>query len=208
MQSIDIAKRLEGFQTLDTVMKKLGIKRSTATKYIHELRKRGLVQTSGGGDQKRIYRISQVSLFKIGNPGMYDIINKYSRMKLVEPYEHRIIGRKLSIEEALVRAIASKEFRTILAALELFNHISNWPRLYKYAKENDCRSKAVALYEVARMFIRVKHMGEKTKNALAAAKDHNPYIIENMKSDDFFEIEKKYGAFIPFNRADLMRLRE
>jgi len=90
----------------------------------------------------------------------------------------------------------------------LFNRIKKWSRLYKYAKERDCRNKVGALYELAKTVIRVKRIDKKTEKGLLKAKDKDKYIIPRMKSRDFKDIEKKYHVFIPFNRADLERLKE
>ncbi len=208
MESIELVKKLQGLQTIESIKKKLGISRSTAIKYVHLLRKKGFVETSGGRNQPRFYKISSINIKKIGYPGLYAMINKYSPMKLVEPYEHRMIGRKLSIEEALVRAIETKSFRTILASLSLFNHVNNWSRLYKYTKEKDCRNKIIALYAISKRFIRVRKIKKKIEKNLLKAKDKDKYIIPNMKSKDFRDIEKKYRVFIPFNKSDLQRLKE
>ncbi len=208
MESIELARRLEGLQTIKSVMKKLGISRSTAIKYLHFLRKKGFVETSGGGKQPRMYKIKLISLVKTGNPGLYETINKYSRIKIVEPYEHRIIRQKVTVEGALIRAITTEKFRTILASLALFNRINNWSKLYTYAKDKDCRNKVGALHELAKQFIRVKKIDGRIRNKLLKAKDRSKYIIPKMKSDDFKDIEKKYNVFIPFNKADLERYKE
>ncbi len=208
MESIELTKKLEGLQTIGSIQKILGISRSTAIKYVHLLRKKGFVETSGGGKQPRLYKIKLIKIKKIGYPGLYAIINKYSPMKIMEPYEHRIIGKRLSVEEALVRAIETKNLKLILASLSLFNHVHNWSRLYKYAKERDCRNKVGALYELARRFIRVRRIKKKTEKQLLRARDKDKYIMPWIKSRDFKDIEKKYHVFIPFNNVDLKELIE
>ena len=110
-----ILNKLEGLNTIELIAKKLNLKKSTAIKKIHELKKLGYVETSGGGKQPRLYRISRIKTQKIGNPGLYDVINKNSPIKLVKPYEHRVVGRSISIEEAIVLAVKSENFRLILA---------------------------------------------------------------------------------------------
>src|SRR3989344_3426331 len=111
-----ILNKLEGLSTIELIAKKLNLKKNTAIKKIHELRKLGYVETSGGGKQPRLYRISRIRIQKVGSPGLYDIINKNSPIKLSKPYEHRIVNGKLSIEEAIVRAVKSGDFRLILAS--------------------------------------------------------------------------------------------
>jgi len=208
MECIELAKQLHGLQTVESVMKKLSIARSTAIKYVHFLNKKGFVQKSGGGKQKRFYRISPLHIKRIGNPGLYETINRNSRIKLSEYYEHRIIAKKVTVEMAIARAIATGEFRTILASLSLFNKVRNWAELYSYAKQWDCRNKIGALYDLARVNIKVRAMDTKTRRALLRAKDNSRYIIMNMKSNDFKNIEKRWNVYLPFNAADMRRLRE
>ena len=201
-------KELEGINTIGLVAKKLNVKKSTAIKKICELKKLGYVETQGGGKQPRLYTVSRTKIISIGNPGLYGIINKYSKIKLVTSFNHRIIGRELSIEEAIVRAIKSKEFRVILASLGLFNKIKNWHKLYHFAEKENVRRKVGALYDLSRETIKVRRMDSKTRNLLLNAKQEEKYIIENMKSKDFKDIEKTWKVYIPFNKADLERYKE
>ncbi len=203
-----ILKELEGLNTIELVQKKLKVKKNTAIKKIHELRKLGYVETSGGGKQPRIYRVSRIKIQKIGNPGLYEIINQNSPIKLVKPYEHRIINKALTIEEAIVKAVKSGNFRLILASLALFNKLKNWSRLYEFAKKENVRRKTGALYEVARAIIRVRRMDDKTNRLLLNAKKENKYIVQGLKSKDFQDIEKKWKVYIPFDHKDLKRYRE
>ena len=207
MQSIKLVKKLEGLQTIESIQKKLHITRSTAIKYVHLLRNQGYVETTGGGHQPRFYRISALRQREIGNPGMYDIINKYSPIKL-RAVKTRIMGRKLTIEEALIRAIISKEFRTILASLALFNHIKKWGLLYKLAKEKNIRKQLGALYDTARKIIKTKKMDKRIYNKLLKAKEKEKYIIKGLSSKDYKDIENKWKIHIPFNKADLWRYKE
>lgn len=203
-----ILKKIEGINTIDLIQRKLNVKRNTAIKKIHELRKLGYVETSGGGKQPRLYRISRIKIQKIGNPGLYDVINRNSPIKLVKPYEHRIVNGKLSIEETIVRAIKTGDFRLILASLALFNKVKNWARLYNLAKKENIRRKIGALYEVAKKIIRVRKMNYKMMKLMLNAKNEEKYIVKGIKSNDFKNIEKKWNVYIPFNMIDLMRYKE
>jgi len=207
MQSIKLVKRLEGLQTVESIQKKLNIARSTAIKYVHLLRKAGFVETTGGRQQPRFYRISASLSKEIGNPGMYDIINKYSPVKL-RAIPTRIIGRRLTVEETLIRAIDSGEFRTILASLALFNHIKDWGLLYKFAKEKMVRRRTGALYDVTRKIIKTKKMDRRIYNKLLQAREKEKYIVKGLKSRDYKDIENRWGLYIPFNKADLLRFKE
>ena len=203
-----ILRKLEGLNTIDLIAKKLNVKESTAIKKIHELRKFGHVETSGGGKQPRLYRVYRNKIVKIGNPGLYDIINKNSPVKISRPYEERIVGRKLSIEEALIRAIKTEKYRVILASLALFNKVKDIPKLYKLAKKEDVRRKLGALYEVARNTIRTKKINEKHLRLMLKAKNEKAFIVPKVKSKDFKDIENKWRVYIPFNKQDLWRLKE
>lgn len=208
MSYIELINKIKGLQTVSTIQKTLGISRNTAIKYAYLLRKKGFLESSGGGKQPRFYKISTTKIIKIGNPGLYQTINKYSPIKLTEPYEHRIIGKKLSVEEAIVRAVAKKEFRTILASLSLFNHIENWSRLYFYAKKYNVRKRVGALYELSRQIIKVRKIDKRIFKKMLNAKEKDKWIIPNLKAKDFQEIQERWKIYLPFNKQDLMRYKE
>src|SRR3989344_6354668 len=113
----EIAKKLEGLQTVDTSAKKLGISRRTAINVIWKLRKQGLVETGYGKRKIRMYRIRAVKKPDTGFKGLYDIINENSKVKLFTKQQHKVHGHELTIEEAVVRAVKEGDFRTVLAAL-------------------------------------------------------------------------------------------
>lgn len=207
MSSIELVKKLEGLQTIESIQKRLGISRFTAIKYVHLLRKQGFVETRGGAKQPRFYRINALKLRDTGNEGMYDIINKYSPIK-ISAMKSRIIGKKITIEETLIRAIESKEFRTILASLALFNHINDWSLIYKHAKEKTMRKKIGALYDIARKTFKTKKTDKRIYNKMLKCKEGDKYIIDRLKSKDFGDIEKKWCISIPFNISDLSRYKE
>lgn len=208
MESIEIAKKLEGVSTLEMVSRKLGIRKSTAVKLISILRKQGFVETSGGGKQPRLYRISPIRMTGKERTGLYDIINKHSRVKIAEPFKHKVIGRNFGIERALPLAVKIGEFRLVLASLGLFNLIKDWHNLCYYSKKYDVMRKVGALYDVARACIRTRRMDERTRKALLNGKDKKKFIVKPLKSEDFKEIENKWKVYIPFNKSDLMRYKE
>ena len=139
MKSIEIAKKLEGLHTLETAAKALNVKKSTTVKILSILRKEGFVETSGGGKKPRLYKISPIRIVGKEHIGIYDLINKYSKVKLWEPYKHKVVDRNLSIEEAIPMAvdtaIKERNFRLVLAVLGLFNHIKDWPKFCHYSKK-------------------------------------------------------------------------
>ena len=208
MKSIELAKKLEGLNTLEMAKNKLNVRKSTAIKIISLLRKEGFVETSGGGKQPRLYKISPIRLTAKEKMGLYDIINKYSKVKLFEPFKHKVMDRKLTIEEAISMAIKERNFRITLAALGVFKFVKDWSKLHYYAKKYKVRKEVGALYDIARICMKTGKMDERTRKSLLKIKIRKIYIIKNAKSKDFKNIEKIWNVYIPFNMADLMRYKE
>ncbi len=208
MESIELAKKLEGINTLEMVIKKLNIRKSTAIKMISILRKEGFVETSGGGKKPRLYTISPIRIAGKEHLGLYDIINKYSKIKLFKPFEHKVMDRKLSIEEAIPMAIKEGNFRLVLASLGLFNFVKNWSRLCYYSKKYNVARRLGTLYDVTRTIMKTRKMDNRTRKALLKGKDKSKFIIKPHKAKDFKDIGKKWKVYIPFNKADLMRYKE
>lgn len=206
-KSVELAKKLEGFQTVDTISKELNIKKSTAINIAHKLRKEGYLE-NWKGSRKRFYHVAPKRKIKIGNPGFYEILDKYSRIKLVTPYEHRIIGKRLTVEEVLIRAIKTKNIRIIITSLELFNHIKDWKLLSKLAREEKLGRFVGALYDAARTIIKVRKMDKRIRNKLLKGKVRKKHLLLNVKSKDLKEIERRWRVYLPINKADLMMYKE
>ena len=208
MKLENTAKALEGLQTIDTVAKKLDISRRTAINVIWRLRKNGLVETGYGKRKIRLYRIRTLKKPDIGFKGMYDIINENSKVKLFTRQQYKIHDHELTIEEAITRAVKEGDFRTVLAALGLFNKINSWPMLLKFAKKENITRKIGALYDVARTVIKTKKMDKRTRKALLKGEIGDKYVGMRIKSNDFKDIEKEWNVFMPFNKADLEVYKE
>lgn len=194
----ELLQRLEGLHTVETIMKELGITRQSAINLVSRLRKENYV-TTRGGRKKRLYKIT-IRKQRPRDEGMFDIINKYSPMKLQPWYDHQVHGH-YSAEDALVDALQTKSFRVILASMRLFSHIKDWPKLYNSAKEKDCWQKIGALYDVARLFFRVKRMPE--KYYLKFNKEKKWAALTQLKKLNFPTIAKKWRIYIPFNEKDI-----
>jgi len=201
MANENLLMKLEGLHTVETVAETLGITRQSALNLISRLKKQGYVTTKGGGKQKRLYKITARKQRK-RDVGMFDIINKYSPMKLNPWYDHQVHG-KYSIEEALIDAVQTKSFRVILASLRLFSHIKNWKKLYKLAKEKNCWQQVGALYDLAKMHFRVAKMPERYRPYTFKSKK---YLIRDYDEKDFYEISKKWNVKMPFKKGDLARV--
>ncbi len=207
MHWLKVAKKLEGIHTTETIAKTLGIGRQTTVNYIHMLRTKGFLETGRTG-YSRLYTIKPYRIREIGYDGLYETINKNSPVKIVPPYIHRIADHKLSPEETIVKAVLEKDFRLILSVLYLFTKIENWGNLYMFAKENGIERQIGALYELSTKYFKIKEPYKKLLDKMKKAKIKSKFIIEPLKSDDFKNIEKKWGVYIPFNKGDLERYRK
>lgn len=203
MADEEILRKLEGLHTVETVAGALGIKRQSALNLISRLKREGYATTSGGGRMKRLYRISMKKQRK-RDPGMFDIINKYSPMKLAPWYDHQVHG-VYGPEEALVDAIQTESFRVILASMRLFNHITDWPKLYRLAKERDIWQKIEAVYEVCKRFIRVKKQPEVYEHKRAPYQQWRQ--LTQLRKKNFPDIAEKWHVYIPFNQKDMGEIR-
>lgn len=201
-----IAKENEGFHTVETFSRALGIGKGTAINYLYAMRKKGFVKTQRGRKGKRIYNISPLKLKEIGYPGLIETLNRYSSIKLTASIEERA-DHELSPEEAVVRSLLTKDFRIIMASLELFKITEDWWSLYRFAREHRVERPTGALYSLSRKLFRVRSMDKRVLRLFKKSKTKERYIIPKMKSSDFKNIEKEWGIFIPFNKSDLERLR-
>jgi len=201
MKERELVEKIKGINTIEMVMDTLNVSRQQAIYYVHRLRKKNYVKTKKLSNNKRVYSISFEN--KLGGTSYYEIINKYSPIKIATPIIYKIHGQEITPEETLVYAITTKSVRTILASLILYRKITNWNKLYKIAKRKNCIKEIGALYDVTRKIIRVKRMsGRFVVNALPRKNEHYRYIIEKFQSNDFKEIEKKWKVYIPFNKID------
>ncbi|MFH1589719.1 MAG: hypothetical protein ABIB43_04095 [archaeon] len=146
---------ITGTHTIESVAKELGIKKTSAINVISKLKKEGKVTVSGGGRQKRIYKISTTQQMKTN--GFYDLVNKYSKEKLVPSFKHVIHGR-YTIEQAIIDGIKIGDTRTMEATTYLFKKITNWKRLFNLAKKNKVETQVYNLYSKARKTMKCRRM--------------------------------------------------
>ena len=193
-------KAIEGLQTIETVAEALNIKKQSALNLISKLKKQGYVTRTGGRQQKRLYKITARKQRK-RNFGMFDIINKYSSMKLAPWYDHQVHGH-YGPEEALIDAIQTQSFRVILASMKLFNHITDWPKLYKLAEEKGCWQKVGALYDISKMYFRVKKMPLRYRNQKFIKKQ---FLIKRYDTTEkmYNPVKNKWNVEIPFQTRDI-----
>jgi len=202
MKTKDILLKLSGIQTIESVMDILNVNKKKAIYYIHRLRKQGYIKTRRQSNNRRVYNISLEN--RLGGKSYYEIINQHSPIKIAAPVIYKIYGKEPSLEETLVYAIKTKSFRTILASLALFKKINNWVELYALAKENHMERQVGALYDVAHRIMRVRKMTKRFRNNSLPKKEVKfGYVITELKSKDFKEIEEIWKIYLPFNMKDL-----
>ncbi len=202
MDSQTLLKKIEGIQTIKSIMELLNVDKTKAIYYIYKLRKEGYVKTKAASDKSRIYYIYRKN--KLGGTSYYEIINIYSPIKLAESTFYKIYGREPSLEETLIFAIKTKKVRVITASLSLFKNIKNWTLLGKLARKNKVEHSVGALYDVSRKIMKTKKMSEQLRKSILPKKNSEcAYMIEGFKSKDFNSIEEIWKIRIPLNMADL-----
>lgn len=197
----DQLRLLEGLQTIETAAKALGITQQAALNLLSRLKKQGHITVSGGGRQKRIYKITMRKQLP-RDPGMFDIINKYSPVMKLNPwYDHQVHG-PYGPEEALIDAIQTGSFRVLLAAMHLFGHIKNWQKLHQLAAERNLWPKIGALYDVSRLYIKIRCMPNIYRLERYPTRK---YLIKTYrtKEEKFIPIQRVWNVAIPFRFGDI-----
>ena len=208
MEIYELAKKLEGLQTVESIAKNLNIGRKTAINYAWKLKKNGFAETIYGKRKIRMYRISPIKPAKKGYPGLYEFLNANSKIKIYASYVNRIYDHKPYAEEMIVKAVQTGDFRTVLSALNLFNKITDWALLSEIAKKEKVGRKIGALYDAARTIIRARRMDKRTRKSLLGSKIDSKFIVKNARTKDLKNIEKIWNAYLPFNKADLEAYKE
>ena len=203
---LEVARMLDGIHTIESVAEEMKIKKTTAANLVCRLRKHGYVQTKGGRQQKRMYYISPIKEVK-READMFEIINRHSKMKIAKPYECIAYG-DYTVENALIDAILTKSLRTMLASLNLYNHIKDWKKLHRLARKKGIEQEVGALYDTARTVIKTRKMPENIRKSMKKIKKKKE-IIPHLRSgsENIRKIEKEWRVSIPFNQADLEEIR-
>ena len=199
----EILWKLEGLQTVDTAMQILKMKKQSAINLLSKLKKLGYLTARGGGKKIRLYKITQRKQRK-RDMGMFDILNKYNaNFKLNEWYDHQVHG-PYTVEDAIVDAVQTGSFRANLATLRLFNHITDWQRLYRLAKEKGNWQKVGALYDTSKVYYKVRRMPKKYYHADSKAWKQ---LTQLKDRNNFPDIQKKWRVYLPFNNKDILSAR-
>ncbi|MFQ5474208.1 MAG: winged helix-turn-helix domain-containing protein [Candidatus Nanoarchaeia archaeon] len=202
---LETLKLLKGKHTIESVAEELGIEKSSAANLLSKLKKEGYVKTEGGGRQKRIYTISTRK--DISGKSMFDIINRYSKIKIVPAFKHVVKG-KYGVEHALVDAVLTKDFRTIQASLYLFNHVKNWKLLHQLARKKDVEQELGSLYDTARCCIKTRKMPENIRRSMKKV-NKKKIMVRGLRTDckKLKKINKEWNVVLPFSEKDLEELR-
>jgi hypothetical protein len=202
MEIKDILRKLEGIQTISSVMDILKIDKNKAIKYVSHLRKEGYVKTKRLKNKTRVYNISFEN--KLKGRTYEEIINENSPIKISPLKKYYIYRKKVTFEEVLIYSIKTGSLRTILATLNLFKKIDDWKLLYKLSKKNHLERQVGALYDLSRKIMKTRRISRNfIRNSLPKDNPKYRYVIKNLKSKDFKDIEKKWRVYLPFNKEDL-----
>lgn len=144
---------MEGKYTLERFAREKHISKASALNLLSRLKKENKVQVSGGGKQKRIYTITELPM-KPTN-GFFDIVNKYSPIKLVPEYDHYTYG-KYTVEHAIIDGLLINSERSKEAIMYLFRHVNNWRLLFDLAKKHNKNKELLKIYMQARKHTKVK----------------------------------------------------
>ena len=204
---IELAQRIRGFKTLESVEEELHVTRARAIYLMYRLRKAGFVITRRGAGGTRVYRISP--RYALGGTSYTEVLNENTPIKMNSLQVHEIYGRKPSIEETLVVMICKKEIRYLISSLALFRKIRNWSELYRLAKEKGILRQVGALYDLARQLLpKIRKMPKRFLNrALPPKNARYQYIIDAFSSAHFQKIEEKWKVYIPLNADDVREYR-
>jgi DNA-binding Lrp family transcriptional regulator len=195
----DLAK-IQGLRTIEEISQILGITRQSAINLVSKLKKEGYATKTGGRQQKRIYKITIYQQTK--SNGMFDIINKYSKIKVIPLFKH-VINGEYSAENALIDAVLLRNRRVLLASLFLFNHIKDWKKLSQLAKKHNIESKIGCLYDLARTAVKTRRIPENIYKKLKTKKTKHAVNL----ADNSEILNKEWNCLIPFSKEDLKELK-
>ncbi len=193
----EYARLLEGRQTVDTVSNLTKLKKTSCLNIVSRLKKSHYLIKTGGGRQKRIYIISPKKTFS--EIGMFDILNRYSREKLVPPFHHAVHS-SYKIEDAIADLIALKNIRVNISMLPLFNHVKDWNYLYNVSKQKNVVRNVGFFYDIARLTRKTRKMPENIYKRFLESKSFMPY---KNSGNNFKELGKKWRLKAPFSKEDL-----
>lgn len=200
MKIEEYSKLLEGQQTVDTISSIAKLKKTSCLNIISKLKKSHYLVKTGGGKQKRIYIISSRKVFP--GRGMFDILNKYAKKKIIPPFHH-VVHSDYKIEDAIADLIALKNMRVNISMLALFNHVKDWNYLYNVSKQKNITRNVGLFYDIARLTRKTRKIPNNIYKKFLNSDRFMVYkYIGNFKNN-FKELGKKWRLKAPFNKEDL-----
>lgn len=125
-----LANKLAGWSTIDDLVDKLKIRRSTAYKYVSILNKKRFIIQKIKRPRGTMYQISKI-------PTISKHLGMYEKTEFVAP-ELEFSKEKITPEQKIAFFLSKykseKNRRYYDEALKLIRKIKNWKRLYKYLK--------------------------------------------------------------------------
>lgn len=159
MKVENLAKALEGWNTVEDVCQKLHIKRNSAYTYLYLLHKNGFVVQKVKKPRGTMYEIHRI-------PIGYKNLGMYSGTDLVAT-EQEFTKHEISSEQKLAFFLSRGSIRTYNEALKFVPKIRNWKLLYKYLKAYGIKQKFTKLYTNARLkFKRLPSIPKRYKKLL------------------------------------------
>jgi predicted transcriptional regulator len=194
-----LAQKHAGLYTLTELAARLGIQEKSARNVITKLKKAGYASAKG----RKHWREYLITPHKIipRAKGMYDYLNKYNpHFQLLGSPDHQVHG-PYTVEDAIIDAIRSGSFRATLATLKLFNHVNDWKKLHHGAKMHGIWQHVGALYDTARLYMRVRRMPTRYRKGKFTKKSYL-FSGRETKEDKLKPISKKWNVEIPLHRSD------
>lgn len=200
MDAAKLADKMAGRHTLESAAALLGVKPASARNVLTRLKRAGYLRAHGPKGFRR-YDITPYKQLP-RSPGIYDVLNKYNPdFQLVEWPDHQVHS-KYEVEDAIVDAVKSGDFRKTLATLRLFNHVTDWKRLFRIASNADVWQKVGALYDAARVYMRVRKMPLRYRHKKFSSKAYL-FSGRDTKEDKLKPVAARWNVEIPLTDADV-----
>ena len=157
------AGRLKGWKSVEDIQKTLGVKKSTAYLYAHELDKRGFAIQKIKKPRGTLYLFSSA-------PSEHKHFGVYEKSELIAP-EFETSAKPSKAEQKICFFLKQwkerKNIRYYNEAKRIFRNAKDWKLLYRYAKAYSVKREIAQLYADARKTVKkIPRMPERYKKLL------------------------------------------
>jgi len=163
MELKKIARKLEGWNTVEDVIKKLKIKRTTAYVYLSLLSKNGFVLQKVKKRGGTAYSISQL-------PSVHKRFGMYENTNFISPeleFTKKEVLPEHKIAFFLWKTKTGGTHRYYNEAIKLVRKIKRWKTLYRYLKVYNVKKEFKNLYSQARRSVKkIPRMPDRYKKLL------------------------------------------